>query len=141
VTDLRRGLDVLRSIPEIDPDRIGYVGYSWGAFVGGYLAGLRAPVEAFVVTYAGADWVGADPTRVAGFVDPAAALAVGRRGTYLFVGGTDDPLFSRASVTRYANAAPGRMRLVWLPGGHGDLWATSRGAAVEAHRDWLRDNL
>jgi len=141
VTDLRRGLDVLESLPKIDPDRIGYVGYSWGGFVGGYLAGLRTQVEAFVLTYAGADWVGIDPTQVAGFVDPAAAVSAGRRGAYLFLGGVDDPLFSRASVTRYANAARGRMRLDWFPGGHGDLWAMPEGAAVEAHRAWLRDNL
>jgi dienelactone hydrolase len=141
VTDLRRGLDVLESLPKIDPDRIGYVGYSWGGFVGGYLAGLRTPVQAFVLTYAGADWVGTDPTQVAGFVDPAAAVSAGRRGAYLFVGGVDDPLFSRASVTRYANAARGRMRLDWFPGGHGDLWAMPEGAAVEAHRAWLQDNL
>ena len=75
VTDLRRGLDVLRSLPAIDADRLGYVGYSWGGFVGGYLAGLRAPVRAYVLTYAGADWVGADPTAADGFAaDPAAAV-------------------------------------------------------------------
>ena len=141
VTDLRRGLDVLESLPQIDPDRIGYVGYSWGGFVGGYLAGLRTPVKSFVLTYAGADWVGTDPTQVADFVDPAAAVAAGRGGAYLFVGGVDDPLFTRASVTRYANAAPGRMRLDWFPGGHGDLWAMPEGAALEAHRAWLRENL
>ncbi len=74
VTDLRRGLDVLHSLPAIDADRLGYVGYSWGGFVGGYLAGLREPVDAYVLTYAGADWVGADPTAADGFpADPAAA--------------------------------------------------------------------
>ncbi|MGE5228479.1 MAG: dienelactone hydrolase family protein, partial [Deltaproteobacteria bacterium] len=48
VADLRRGLDVLRSLPAVDSHRLGYVGYSWGGFVGGYLAGLRAPVRAYV---------------------------------------------------------------------------------------------
>jgi dienelactone hydrolase len=141
VTDLRRGLDVLQSLPTIDPGRIGYVGYSWGGYVGGYLAGLRAPVKAFVLTYAGADWVGGDPTRVAGFVDPAAAIAAGRGGDYLFQAGVDDPLFSRNSVTRYFKAAPDRKRLDWFPGGHGDLWAAPGGETVESHRSWLRANL
>ncbi len=141
VTDLRRGLDVLRSLPKIDRDRLGYVGYSWGGFVGGYLAGLRTPVRAYVLTYAGADWVGVDPTEVAGFADPAAAVAAGRGGAYLFQAGVDDPLFSRESVTRYFDAAPGRKRLVWFPGGHGDLWAMPEGAAVESHRAWLEKNL
>jgi dienelactone hydrolase len=141
VTDLRRGLDVLQSLPRIDPDRLGYVGYSWGGFVGGYLAGLREPVRSYVLTYAGADWVGADPTEVAGFVDPAAAVAAGRDGAYLFQAGTEDPLFSRESVTRYFDAAPGRKRLDWFAGGHGDLWAMPDGAEVESHRAWLEKNL
>lgn len=141
VTDLRRGLDVLRSMPRIDRQRIGYVGYSWGGYVGGYLAGLREPVKVFVLTYAGADWVDADPTRVADFVDPAAAIAVGRGGAYLFQAGAGDPLFSRESVTRYFAATPERKRLDWLPGGHGDLWAAPSGAAMESHRAWLRDGL
>ena len=140
VTDLRRGLDVLRSLPAIDADRLGYVGYSWGGFVGGYLAGLRAPVRAYVLTYAGADWVGADPTAADGFAaDPAAAVGAAPGGAYLFIAGVGDPLFSRASVTRYARAAPGGGRIEWLPGGHGDYWAAPGAAAM--HRDWLRRRL
>lgn len=140
VTDLRRGLDLLRSLPAIDAGRLGYVGYSWGGFVGGYLAGLRAPVRAYVLTYAGADWVGADPTAADGFAaDPAAAVAAAPGGAYLFIAGVGDPLFSRASVTRYARAAPGHRRIEWLPGGHGDYWAAP--GAVGMHRDWLRRRL
>ncbi|HEX5642408.1 MAG TPA: hypothetical protein VFZ86_08740 [Thermoleophilia bacterium] len=136
VTDLRRGLDVLRSLPAIDADRLGYVGYSWGGFVGGYLGGLRAPVRAYVLTYAGADWVGADPTAADGFAaDPAAAVGAAPGGSYLFIAGVGDPLFSRASVTRYARAAPGGRRIEWLPGGHGDYWAAP--AASGMHRSWL----
>jgi dienelactone hydrolase len=142
VTDLRRGLDVLRSLPEVDKRGLGYVGYSWGGFVGGYLAGLRAPVAAYVLTYAGADWVGADPTAARGFsADPAAAVGAAPPGAYLFIAGTADPLFSRASVTRYARAAGGSTRVVWLPGGHGDYWATSDAAATELHRAWLERRL
>ena len=137
VTDLRRGLDVLRSLPEVDDGMLGYVGYSWGGFVGGYLAGLREPVDAYVLTYAGADWVGADPTAADGFpADPAAAVGAAPPGAYLFIAGTDDPLFSRSSVTRYARAASGRVRLQWFPGGHGDYWAApDPGASL--HRAWL----
>jgi dienelactone hydrolase len=142
VTDLRRGLDVLRSLPEVDPDRIGYVGYSWGAFVGGYLAGLGEPVRAWVLTYAGADWVGADPTTADGFTaDPAIAVGAAAPSAYLFIAGVDDFLFSRQSVTRYSSAATGNRRLVWLAGGHGDYWAAPDGAAVVDHRAWLQRRL
>ncbi len=141
VTDLRRGFDVLLSLPEVDPERLGYVGYSWGGFVGGYLAGLRAPAHSWVLTYAGADWVAADPGAAPGFVDPAEAIAAGRRGAYLFQAGVDDPLFSRASVQAYFDAAPERKRLDWYPGGHGDLWAMPDGRMGRSHRVWLENNL
>jgi len=147
VTDLRRGLDVLQSLPEVDPGRLGYVGYSWGGFVGGYLAGLGEPVEAYVITYAGADWVGADPTAADGFAaDPATAAGAASSGSFLFIAGVDDPLFSRASVTRYHGAAEGSAssggaRLEWLPGGHGDYWAAPDGAATQMHRSWLERRL
>ena len=142
VTDLRRGLDVLRSAPEVDRSRLGYVGYSWGGFVGGYLAGLQEPVRAYVLTYAGADWVGADPTAADGFAaDPAAAVGAAPPGAYLFIAGVDDPLFSRASVTRYVRAASGNTRVEWLPGGHGDYWATPAAAARPLHRTWLERRL
>ena len=141
VTDLRRGFDVLLSLPEVDPERLGYVGYSWGGFVGGYLAGLRAPAHTWVLTYAGADWVAADPGAAPGFVDPAEAIAAGRRGAYLFQAGVDDPLFSRASVQAYFDAAPRRKRLDWYPGGHGDLWAVPDARMGRSHRVWLEEHL
>ena len=142
VTDLRRGLDVLLSLPEVDPGRLGYVGYSWGGFVGGYLAGLQAPAKAYVLTYAGADWVGADPTAADGFAaDPAAAVGAARPDAYLFIAGVDDLLFSRASVTRYARAAAGDVRLEWRSGGHGDYWAVPDAEDAGMHRAWLERRL
>ena len=141
VRDLRRGFDLLASLPEVDAGRMGYVGYSWGGYVGGLLAGVRAPVKAYILTYTGADWVSIDPTGSSGFPDPAAAIAVGRGASYLFQAGVDDPLFSRTSVRRYYDAARGPKRLQWFPGSHGDLWSMPSGAAVESHREWLKKSL
>ena len=137
VTDLRRGLDLLASLSRVDAQRVGYVGYSWGGYAGGLLAGLRAPVKAYVLTYAGADWVAADPAATKGFLDPAAAVAGSRGAAFLFQDGVADALFSRASVTRYYAAAAGPKTLRWYPGGHGDLWQEPGGAAVRLHRRWL----
>ena len=53
----------------------------------------------------------------------------------------DDPLFSRASVTRYARAARGSVRLEWLPGGHGDYWAAPGADDAGMHRAWLERRL
>jgi dipeptidyl aminopeptidase/acylaminoacyl peptidase len=49
IVDLQRGLDLLTSRPDIDPDRIGYVGHSYGATLGGVLAGIEKRVKAYVL--------------------------------------------------------------------------------------------
>jgi len=49
VVDLRRGVDLLLSRPDVDPKRIAYVGHSFGATWGGALAGVEKRIGAFVL--------------------------------------------------------------------------------------------
>ncbi|HEY0554834.1 MAG TPA: alpha/beta fold hydrolase [Thermoanaerobaculia bacterium] len=49
VVDLRRGFDLLVSRPEVDAQRLAYVGHSLGATVGGTLAGIEKRPVAFVL--------------------------------------------------------------------------------------------
>lgn len=49
ITDLRRGLDLLVSRPEVDPARLAYVGHSLGATVGGTLAGIEKRPIAYIL--------------------------------------------------------------------------------------------
>jgi cephalosporin-C deacetylase-like acetyl esterase len=49
IVDLQRGLDLLTSRPDVDPDRIAYVGHSYGATLGGVLAGIEKRVKAYVL--------------------------------------------------------------------------------------------
>ena len=50
LVDLRRGLDLLETLPEIDDERIGVLGHSLGAEVVGILTGLEGRrVDAFVI--------------------------------------------------------------------------------------------
>jgi dienelactone hydrolase len=45
IVDVRRGFDLLVSRPEVDPQRLAYVGHSYGATIGGTLAAVeRRPV-------------------------------------------------------------------------------------------------
>ena len=48
VLDIRRGVDLLVSQPEIDGGKIGYVGHSYGASTGGILAGVETRIKALV---------------------------------------------------------------------------------------------
>ena len=47
IVDLRRGVDVLMQQPGVDPARIGYMGYSYGAAMGGLLAGVEHRIKAY----------------------------------------------------------------------------------------------
>jgi dienelactone hydrolase len=47
MVDLRRGVDVLTQHERVDSARIGYVGYSYGAAMGGLLAGIEPRIKAY----------------------------------------------------------------------------------------------
>ena len=49
IVDLRRGVDLLMSRPEVDADRIGFIGISYGASMGGLLAGVESRIKAYVL--------------------------------------------------------------------------------------------
>jgi uncharacterized protein len=55
VKDLQRAVDVLRSRPNVDPDRIAYAGFSWGGATGALFVGIerRLKAAALVVGHAG----------------------------------------------------------------------------------------
>lgn len=50
VVDLRRGVDLLVSRPDIDPTRLAFVGHSFGATIGGILAGVERRIGSFVLS-------------------------------------------------------------------------------------------
>ena len=49
IVDLQRGLDLLASRLDVDSKRLGYVGHSYGATLGGVLAGIETRVVAYVL--------------------------------------------------------------------------------------------
>jgi uncharacterized protein len=56
VADLRRGVDYLATVPEVDARRIGYYGVSMGGYLGAIAAGLDERFRAVVLVVAFADW-------------------------------------------------------------------------------------
>jgi hypothetical protein len=48
IVDLRRGVDLLASRPDVDAKRLAYVGFSYGATLGGLLAGVEKRLKAYV---------------------------------------------------------------------------------------------
>lgn len=49
VIDLRRGVDLLVSRSDVDPKRIGFVGYSFGAHTGAILGAVEKRIKAYVI--------------------------------------------------------------------------------------------
>jgi dienelactone hydrolase len=48
IVDVRRGVDLLTARSDVDPQRIGFVGHSYGANLGGVLAGVEHRIAAYV---------------------------------------------------------------------------------------------
>jgi len=53
ILDMRRGVDLLAARKDVDAKRIAYVGHSYNAMVGGFLAGLERRFKAFVLMAGG----------------------------------------------------------------------------------------
>jgi dienelactone hydrolase len=49
VIELRRAVDLLASRPDVDINRLGYVGHSFGATMGGVLSGVEKRISAYVL--------------------------------------------------------------------------------------------
>lgn len=49
ITDVRRGVDVLMAHEDVDAQRLGYVGHSYGATFGGALAAVEKRIKAYVL--------------------------------------------------------------------------------------------
>lgn len=49
IRDLRRAVDLLVSRSDVDPDRLAYVGYSYGGAMGGLLAGVEHRLRAYAL--------------------------------------------------------------------------------------------
>lgn len=49
ILDVRRGADLLLARPDVDPARLAYVGHSYNASTGGYVAGIDKRFTAFVL--------------------------------------------------------------------------------------------
>jgi hypothetical protein len=130
---VRRGLDLLQTMPKIDASRIGFVAWSNGSRAGGFLSGLDNRVRAFVlvglnnedVTTWGADFQrqlkakGVSPERYAAqmsIFDPALYFSRNKDAHFLFMWGNTElvPIVKQW----YLDAAPRHSTLHVFLGGH-----------------------
>jgi dienelactone hydrolase len=114
--ELRRSLDLLASRPQVDPGRLGFVGFSYGAIRGGTFAGIEGPRLKIAVlastppSYGLTYMAPFDPIVWAPHVSPAA----------LYVQeGTQDTWFTHDEAESLIAAAHGPKKLAWYDAGHG----------------------
>jgi len=137
VVDLRRGVDLLLSRSDVDPKRLGYVGGSFGAFVGGVLSGVEKRIRAYAL-----------PSGLASINEATVATVIKARQTLskdqleksfevidavsavhyvshaapaalLFQNGDKDAGVPRESAERMHRAASDPKTIKWYDGGHG----------------------
>jgi dienelactone hydrolase len=128
VVAVRRAIDYLRSRPDVDPSRIGLVGWSLGARVGAVTAGADHRLRAVVLMSGGASpistYVVQAPARlrpqvrrVLTDIDPLHWLARAK-APILLQDGRRDEIVPRAALVALQKAAPKGTIVKWYPTGH-----------------------
>jgi dienelactone hydrolase len=129
VVAVRRAADLLQSLPAVDPNRIGYLGWRAGAKTGAFVAASDNRFHALALLSGGADtlaaFVKAAPVTirakartVLGSVDPLRYLSFAKPGTVLLEDGQKDTVVPREALENFVHAAPPRTVVRWYPADH-----------------------
>jgi dienelactone hydrolase len=129
VVAVRRGIDLLRSRPDVDPSRIGYVGWSAGARTGALVAASEPHLDALVLLSAGSAPLSAFVKQapitlrpfvkqVLGSIDPLHYIALARPGTVLLEDGRQDEVVPQAALKNMVDAAPENTTVHWYAAPH-----------------------
>lgn len=130
VHDLRRAVDALERLPELDASRLGYAGFSLGALLGTIFCAHDPRPRAAALALGGAGW---GPPEV----DPARHVArIAPRPT-LFVNARNDATIPREAAEALHGAAREPKEVAWFDGTHTEL----PGAALKAMWTFLARNL
>jgi len=146
VVAVRRALDALATRQDVDPDRLGFVGYSAGARTGAVLAGVEPRLDALVLMSAGAspvaEYVAAAPAdlkqdveAVLGEIDPLRYAAVDRDRMVLLQIGRSDEVVPPEALEEMAGAMSGA-EVRRYDAGH-----SLNDDAYREHLEWLAGEL
>ena len=146
IVDVRRAVDALQALPQVDDDRIGVVGFSAGARTAAVLAGVEHRVASYVLWSGGSEPVTAYTSRLpldlrleAGQlltdVDPLRSVE-GSTSQLLFQDGRRDEVVPKAALQRLYRAAPEPKELRWYPAQH-----QLNAKAYRDQLDWLTEQL
>ena len=162
IVDLRRGVDLMLARPEIDPDRLGYIGISYGGVMGGLLAGVEDRLKAYalvvgdggLVTHlTGLDDLNAYPKglfyrmpvevqenwlKEMWPIEPIHYVSLAAPAALLFQNGTQDTLVPPTDANRYQKAGSQPKTILWYKGGHG-IAGDMKGLVEQL--DWMHEKI
>ncbi|MBD0348818.1 MAG: acetylxylan esterase [Thermoleophilia bacterium] len=130
VVDVRRAIDVLQSLPQVDDDRVGFVGFSAGGKIGAIAVGVEPRIRAAVLMSAGAPAIGpfvaaapenvrAEVGRLLGDIDPRRYVG-DSDAAILIQFGEQDEVVPQAELEALGEAARDATVLGY-PGGHATI--------------------
>jgi predicted small lipoprotein YifL len=157
IVDLRRGIDLLLSRPDVDPKRLTYIGYSYGGLMGGLLAGVEHGLKAYVLQVA----IGGLVTHLTGSMDrgrfqsmsedlrrkwvawmwpiePIHYVGCASPAAILFQNGMLDVYSLPADALRYQEAASEPKTIRWYQVGHKLVYDA---AAFRDQAEWLAQEI
>jgi dienelactone hydrolase len=148
VVELRRAVDYLQSLPQVDDERIGFVGYSAGARSGAILAGVEPRIKAFVLMSGGEDTVNEfmdlveadqeDEVRpLLEDTDGLKYVAQASPAKLLFQNGRKDEVVPRDALETLIRAGSEPKEVRWYDAGH----SLAIPKAQREQLDWLTQEL
>ena len=129
VVAVRRAVDLLAARKDVDPKRIGFVGWSAGSHTGAILAGVEPRLRAVVLMSCGVAPVSeytslARPAlrgpikRYLGAIDPLRYVRHAHASSLLLQDGRTDTVVPRAALLTVIQATPHGTEVRWYPAGH-----------------------
>jgi dienelactone hydrolase len=129
VVEVRRAVDLLQSLPYVDKNKIGYVGWSAGARTGAITAGVEHRIRFYDLLAGGAlpvsSYVAASPKDsraevedLLGKTDPLRLVARAAPSILLFQDGRHDEVVPRKALVGLERSASKPKELRWYDSGH-----------------------
>ena len=155
IVDLRRAVDLLLSRPEVDPQRLAYLGTSFGGAMGGLLAGVEHRLQGYVLMVGDGglvshctgpedmDWWLAKPEDVRRQwlawmwpIEPIHYVGCAAPAALLFQNGTLDQQVPPADALRYQRAGSEPKTVRWYKASH-----SLDDEAFRDQAEWLSDTI
>ena len=138
IVDLRRGIDLLSSRGDVDAERMAYIGFGYGADIGGQLAGVEKRIKAYILAV-GSGGLVEQQTRGGDWTTPFQRLSKEQRDEWLtamepikpiyyvghaapaalfFQAASIDRVIREAAAIQFQQAGSEPKRVNWYVAGH-----------------------